>query len=289
MLKRDHTLSLSTQARAPGFRVELRGTTFRLIASGAWTVAEATKLDTALKRLRVPIPPTPDFTGEMDIAGIAEIDTAGALLLQRTAAAWEAGRLAHPLRRSHRKLPHPHRGGAEARQCRAAEDQEDRRRPAAHRGRDQGADRRVVRRHPAHELPRRGDVGLRPHGHAALALPPQILRPSSRSRRLARRADHRADLLLDRRRGHAARRGAVEAVRRRALRRQHGRDPGAARGRHPAHRHHGRRPLRLRLHRRDRLDEDARGDRRHAHARHRSDGYAGAAARARAGRGAAAA
>ena len=37
----------------------------------------------------MPIPPTPDFTGEMDIAGIAEIDTAGALLLQRTAAAWE--------------------------------------------------------------------------------------------------------------------------------------------------------------------------------------------------------
>ena len=93
MLKRDHTLSLSTQARAPGFRVELRGTTFRLIASGAWTVAEATKLDAALKRLRVPIPPTPDFTGEMDIAGIAEIDTAGAWLLQRTAAAWQAGGL----------------------------------------------------------------------------------------------------------------------------------------------------------------------------------------------------
>jgi phospholipid/cholesterol/gamma-HCH transport system permease protein len=93
MLKRDHTLSLSTQARAPGFRVELRGTTFRLIASGAWTVAEATKLDIALKRLRVPIPPTPEFTGEMDIAGIAEIDTAGALLLQRTAASWEAGGL----------------------------------------------------------------------------------------------------------------------------------------------------------------------------------------------------
>ena len=93
MLKRDHTLSLSTQARAPGFRVELRGTTFRLIASGAWTVAEATKLDVALKRLRVPIPPTPEFTGEMDIAGIAEIDTAGAMLLQRTASAWEKGGL----------------------------------------------------------------------------------------------------------------------------------------------------------------------------------------------------
>ena len=93
MLKRDHTLSLSTQARAPGFRVELKGTTFRLIASGAWTVAEATKLDTALRRLRVPIPPTPEFTGEMDIAAIAELDTAGAWLLQRTAAAWEAGGL----------------------------------------------------------------------------------------------------------------------------------------------------------------------------------------------------
>jgi phospholipid/cholesterol/gamma-HCH transport system permease protein len=93
MLKRDHTLSLSTQARAPGFRVELRGTTFRLIASGAWTVVEATRLDIALKRLRVPIPPTPEFTGEMDIAGIAEIDTAGAMLLQRTAAAWEKGGL----------------------------------------------------------------------------------------------------------------------------------------------------------------------------------------------------
>jgi phospholipid/cholesterol/gamma-HCH transport system permease protein len=93
MLKRDHQLVLPTQARAPGFRVELRGTTFRLIATGAWTVAEATRLDAALKRLRVPIPPTPDFTGEMDIAGIAEIDTAGAWLLQRTAAAWEASGL----------------------------------------------------------------------------------------------------------------------------------------------------------------------------------------------------
>ena len=93
MLKRDLSLVLPTQARAPGFRVELRGTTFRLVASGAWTVAEAEKLDGALKRLRVPIPPTPEFTGEMDISGIAEIDTAGAWLLQRTAAAWQTGGL----------------------------------------------------------------------------------------------------------------------------------------------------------------------------------------------------
>ena len=93
MLKRDQQLVLPTQARAPGFRVELRGTTFRLVATGAWTVAEAAELDKALKRLQVPIPPTPDFTGEMDIAGIAEIDTAGALLLQRTASAWKKGGL----------------------------------------------------------------------------------------------------------------------------------------------------------------------------------------------------
>jgi phospholipid/cholesterol/gamma-HCH transport system permease protein len=93
MLKRDHQVVLPTQARAPGFRVELKGTTFRLVATGAWTVAEAVQLDTALRRLRVPIPPTPEFTGEMDIAGIAEIDTAGAMLLQRTAASWEKGGL----------------------------------------------------------------------------------------------------------------------------------------------------------------------------------------------------
>jgi phospholipid/cholesterol/gamma-HCH transport system permease protein len=93
MLKRDHQVVLPTQARAPGFRVELKGTTFRLVATGAWTVAEAARLDRALKRLRVPLPPTPDFTGEMDIAGIAEIDTAGAWLLQRTANAWQKGGL----------------------------------------------------------------------------------------------------------------------------------------------------------------------------------------------------
>src|SRR4029079_6360413 len=47
MLNRTLTLNSPTQARAPGFRVELHGTTFRLIASGAWTVAEATQIDAA--------------------------------------------------------------------------------------------------------------------------------------------------------------------------------------------------------------------------------------------------
>ncbi|MCB1443253.1 MAG: ABC transporter permease [Methyloceanibacter sp.] len=93
MLKRDNQFVLQTETEAPGFRVELRGTTFRLVATGAWTVAEAAILDKELKRLKVPIPPSSEFTGEMDISGIAEIDTAGAWLLQRTASAWQRGGL----------------------------------------------------------------------------------------------------------------------------------------------------------------------------------------------------
>jgi phospholipid/cholesterol/gamma-HCH transport system permease protein len=93
MLKRDNQFVLQTETEAPGFRVELRGTTFRLVATGAWTVTEATVLDEELKKLKVPIPPSSDFTGEMDISGIAEIDTAGAWLLQRTAGAWQRGGL----------------------------------------------------------------------------------------------------------------------------------------------------------------------------------------------------
>lgn len=90
MLKRDQGVFLSTRAAAPGFRVELRGTAFCLVASGSWTVRESAALDAGLKRLKVPIPPTPDFVGEMDISGIEQLDTAGAWLLQRTAKAWEA-------------------------------------------------------------------------------------------------------------------------------------------------------------------------------------------------------
>ncbi|ODR93882.1 hypothetical protein AUC70_09690 [Methyloceanibacter stevinii] len=93
MLKRDNQFVLSTEIEAPGFRVELRGTTFRLVATGAWTISEVAVLDEELKRLKVPIPPSSEFTGEMDISGIAEIDTSGAWLLQRTASAWQRGGL----------------------------------------------------------------------------------------------------------------------------------------------------------------------------------------------------
>ncbi|RMF00354.1 MAG: ABC transporter permease [Alphaproteobacteria bacterium] len=88
MLKRHSGVVLPTRAAAPGFRVELRGTAFCLVATGSWTVREAADLDKGLARLRVPIPPTPDFTGEMDISGIEQLDTAGAWLLQRTARLW---------------------------------------------------------------------------------------------------------------------------------------------------------------------------------------------------------
>ena len=51
-------------------------------------------------------------------------------------------------------------------------------------------------------------------------------------------------------------------VRRRSLCRRHGRHPGAARDRRADRLDHGRRPLGQLLHRRTRLHEDARGDRR---------------------------
>jgi phospholipid/cholesterol/gamma-HCH transport system permease protein len=94
MLKRDQGVVLPTSVKVPGFRVELEGTVFRLEATGSWTVHEAANLDAALKRLQVPIPPTPDFTGEVDVSSIAELDTAGAWLLQRTADRWRTTGLA---------------------------------------------------------------------------------------------------------------------------------------------------------------------------------------------------
>ncbi len=94
MLKRDQGVVLPTSVRVPGFQVELEGTVFRLEATGTWTVHEAAGLDAALTRLQVPIPPTADFTGEVDVSGIAELDTAGAWLLQRTAERWRASGLA---------------------------------------------------------------------------------------------------------------------------------------------------------------------------------------------------
>ncbi|MCH8240197.1 MAG: MlaE family lipid ABC transporter permease subunit [Proteobacteria bacterium] len=89
MLKRDQGVFLPTRVATPGYKVELRGTSFCLVATGSWTVREAASLESGLKRLRVPIPPTPDFTGVLDISGIEQLDTAGAWLLQRIVRMWE--------------------------------------------------------------------------------------------------------------------------------------------------------------------------------------------------------
>lgn len=89
MFKRNKEFLLPTRVHAPGFRVELRGTVFRLVATGSWTVREAAGIELALERLSVPIPPSPEFTGEVDIADIKHLDTAGAWLLQRTVQVWQ--------------------------------------------------------------------------------------------------------------------------------------------------------------------------------------------------------
>jgi phospholipid/cholesterol/gamma-HCH transport system permease protein len=89
MLKRREYLVLPTRSAAPGFRIVPEGTVFKLIAVGSWTIREAATLDSALKGLSVPIPPSSEFTGEIDISAIEELDTAGAWLLQRTLDAWQ--------------------------------------------------------------------------------------------------------------------------------------------------------------------------------------------------------
>ena len=143
----------------------------------------------------------------------------------------------------------------------------------------------LQRRHPG--VPR--DV-RRPQRGAArvlvrpLGLSAHLRRASSQSRRLAGDADHPADHLPDRLHHRAAGLLPFPQVRRRCLRGRHGRHPGAARDRRPDRHHHGGRPLRQRLHRRARFHEDARGNRRAAHHGIRSGRSADPAARAGAGR-----
>ena len=112
---------------------------------------------------------------------------------------------------------------------------------------------------------------------------------SARARRLARRPDHFGHDLPDRRHSRPAGHLPFPRSRARSLCRGHGERAGAARSGRADCLHHGRRPLRQRLHRRTRFDEDARRDRRAAHHGPRSGRSAGAAADHRAGhRGAAA-
>ncbi len=79
---------------------------------------------------------------------------------------------------------------------------------------------------------------------------------------LARGADHPADHLPDRLHHRATGPVPFPQIRRRRLCRGHGRHIGAARTRRADRLHHGGGPFRHRLHRRTRLHENARGDRR---------------------------
>ncbi len=88
MLKRNRELVLPTRGRAPGFRVELSGVILRLAAFGSWTVREAAALDRDLKCLTLPIPPSRDFAGKVDLSAVEHLDTAGAWLLHRTVRDW---------------------------------------------------------------------------------------------------------------------------------------------------------------------------------------------------------
>ena len=115
-----------------------------------------------------------------------------------------------------------------------------------------------------------GVAALRVHCPAA-RVPVHLDRQPVRPRGLAGRAHHSAHHLPDRRHHRPARHLPFPQIRRRALRRRPGRHPRAARDRRLDRRHHGRRPLGQLLHRRARLHEDARGDRRAAYHGLRSD------------------
>ena len=80
--------------------------------------------------------------------------------------------------------------------------------------------------------------------------------------RSAQRADHHADQLPGRGDRHPAGHLPADPLRRRGLRRQSGRRPGLARARRADDLDHDRGAHRIGDHRRDRLDENARGDRR---------------------------
>ena len=224
MLKRDHTLSLSTQARAPGFRVELKGHDVspdrlrrldgrrgRQARRGAQALARADPADAGIHRRDGHRRHRRDrhrgrLAPAADRGGLGE------------------GRAAHPLCRRHRSP-----SASSSRRCSARGNAErpklEKRAPGQQLIEDATKALTGVWHDAVLLTGFLGEVtaGARPHVQRAMALPHHLLRPSSRPCGLARRAHHRADLPVDRRRGDAARRGAAQTVRRRALRRQHGR------------------------------------------------------------------
>ena len=199
---------------------------------------------------------------KLDMAGVRELDTLGAWLLEKMSRRATVRRSPCRYRRHRRQLCRPDRRGSSGQPANAgAGSGAQSRRGEARRYRSRH--HRCERRH--RRIP--ADAGRALHRHPGRPAPAAIAAADvadlpALSRRLAGDTDRRADHLPDRRHHRAAGHFPFPQVRRGFLRRRHGRHSRAARTRRADRRHHGRRPFGQRLYRRTRLDEDARGNRR---------------------------
>ena len=251
-------------------------------AGGTWTAARAAELEKLVEA--VAAEPADVDAVEIRVAGIARLDTYGAWLIERLRRTFGRGKveaqvigldprfdaLIGSMHESNRHMP-----PAPPQRNRILAFIEGTGRVVVGMGRDF-----VEMTAFLGEAAAAAGAGAAPAG----AVPADRHRPPDRPRRPRRGADHRADHLPDRRHRRPAGRVPFPQVRRRDLCRRHDRHSCAARAGGASGCDHARRPLRLGLHRRARLDEDARRDRRDAGDGARSGRGAGAAAADRAGR-----
>ena len=252
----------------PRISVSDRDGDCRIVVEGPWTIRNSEAMEQAVGEFATPRAKTV----RLDLSQLKGLDTAGAWLIHRLQADIEfhggAGRAngrAQLLRGSYRRGRAAPPAGLEAGAPPPV--------AAWHPGEDRARGRRCRRRHQGRA------AYCRLAGQRAVRCLPAPSKPAPGVRcdpvrpGLHRRgADRAADELPDRGDHFAAGRVLPAPVRRRHLCGRSRRRAGAARDRRHSHRDHGRGPLRLGLHRRDRLDEDARGDRRAACHRPQSDG-----------------
>ena len=250
-------------ARPPLLSAHTADGEVRLTAAGAWTAPNAA----ALERLVHGIASNASASGAaaIDMRGIEQFDTYGALLLERLSRAWEARgqqmRIVALAERYQGLLRNVHGLNHPAVEVGPRESKVSLRPGVA------GSRRVQHRRRPGHAREHGGclGVGARSGSAPAHAIPADLRGASPRSRGLAGGTDHPAHHLPYRR--HHLPTGLLPfpQVRRRRIRRGHGRHPRAARDRGADRGHHGGRAVRQLVHGRARLHEDARGDRRPAH------------------------
>ena len=218
------------------------GDTLELRPGGSWTAANAATLE----RLSDDVAPQLDQAGnvKVDMAGVRELDTLGAWLLEKMSRRVDISRSPCRNHRRSGQLCRPDRGGSSGQP------------PAAGAGAGAQSGCGEARRHrPRHHRRERGrdripaDAGLAVHRHSRRAAPAAIAAADvaglpALPGRLAGDPDHGADHLPDRRHHRAAGYLPFPQVRRRFLCRRHGRHSRAARTRRADRRHHGRRPFR---------------------------------------------